>query len=179
MTMSLFSDLFAAWRRRLGRGTRGQVADDLAAERAYRLTAALAERQAAQDARRRRWGAYRATYPMTRTMTGSPPPANGLSDLAPGSTAGRVPSVADDDTSIKVSRQTRDRLARLAAERRTTLKDLVDELAAATLTDAELAERELRARSVLAEHFGIEVTDSELAASARLRDIVAGRDNAA
>lgn len=87
--------------------------------------------------------------------------------------------MADDDTSIKVSRQTRDRLARLAAERRTTLKDLVDELAAATLTDAELAERELRARSVLAEHFGIEVTDAELAASARLRDIVAGRDNAA
>lgn len=65
----------------------------------------------------------------------------------------------DDDTSIKVSRQTRERLARLAAERGTTLKDVVEELAAATLTAAELAEREHRARDVLAEHFGIEVAD--------------------
>ena len=87
--------------------------------------------------------------------------------------------MANDDTSIKVSQQTRERLARLAAERRTTLKDLVEELAAATLTDAELAEREQRARSVLAEHFGIEVTDAELAASARLREMIAGRENAA
>ena len=86
--------------------------------------------------------------------------------------------MADDDTSIKVSRQTRERLVRLAAERRTTLKGLVEELAAATLTDAELAERELRARSVLVEHFGVEVTDAELAASARLREIIAGWDNA-
>lgn len=56
-----------------------------------------------------------------------------------------------DDTSIKVSRQTRERLARLAAERRTTLKDLVEELAAATLT----------------------------AASARLRAMITGRETAA
>jgi hypothetical protein len=88
-------------------------------------------------------------------------------------------SVADDDTSIKVSRQTRERLARLAAERCTTLKGLVEELAAATFTDAELAERELRARGVLAEHFGVDVTDAELAASARLREIIAGRKSAA
>jgi hypothetical protein len=87
--------------------------------------------------------------------------------------------VADDDTSIKVSRQTRERLARLAAERRTTLKDVVEELAAATLTAAELAEREQRARSVLAEHFGIDVTDAELAASARLREMIAARETAA
>lgn len=87
--------------------------------------------------------------------------------------------MADDDTSIKVSRQTRERLARLAAERRTTLKGLVEELAAATLTDAELAERELRTRGVLAEHFGVDVTDAELAASARLREIIAGRKSAA
>jgi len=87
--------------------------------------------------------------------------------------------VADDDTSIKVSRQTRERLARLAAERRTTLKDVVEELAAATLTAAELAEREQRARNVLAERFGVEVTDAEMAASARLRAMIARGGTAA
>ena len=87
--------------------------------------------------------------------------------------------MADDDTSIKVSRQTRERLAHLAAERGTTLKDLVEELAATTLTTAELAEREHHARSVLAEHFGVEVTDTHLAASARLRDMITRRGTAA
>jgi hypothetical protein len=87
--------------------------------------------------------------------------------------------VAEDDTSIKVSRQTRQRLARLAAERGSTLKDLVEELAAAALTVAELAEREARARTVLAENFGVEVTEAELAASARLREMIARRDSAA
>jgi len=86
-----------------------------------------------------------------------------------------VLTVADDDTSIKVSRRTRERLARLAAERGATMKDLVEELAAATLTAAELAEREQRARRVLAEHFGVEVTEAELAASARLREMIGGR----
>jgi hypothetical protein len=83
--------------------------------------------------------------------------------------------MAHDDTSIKVSWQTRERLARLAAERHTTLKDLVDELAAATPTATELAEREERARAVLAEHFGVQVTDAELGASARLREMIARR----
>ncbi len=87
--------------------------------------------------------------------------------------------MAADDTSIKVSRQTRERLARLAAERRTTLKDLVQELAASVPSAAELAERERRAREVLAERFGVEVTDAELAASARLRELIAGRGSAA
>jgi len=87
--------------------------------------------------------------------------------------------MAADDTSIKVSRQTRERLARLAAERRTTLKELVEELASSAPTAAELAEREQRAREVLSEHFGVEVTDAELAASARLREVIAGRKAAA
>ena len=87
--------------------------------------------------------------------------------------------MAEDDTSIKVSRQTRERLARLAAERRTTLKDLVEELAASVTSAAELAEREHLAREVLAERFGVEVTDAELAASARLRELIAGRETAA
>ncbi|HUC57357.1 MAG TPA: hypothetical protein VMA95_08145 [Streptosporangiaceae bacterium] len=87
--------------------------------------------------------------------------------------------MAEDDTSIKVSRQTRERLARLAAEQGTTLKDLVEKLAAASLTAAELADRELRARSVLEEHFGVKVTEAELAASARLRALIAARATAA
>lgn len=86
--------------------------------------------------------------------------------------------MAEDDTSIKVSRRTRERLARLAAERRTTLRDLVEDLAAATLTADELAEREQHARAVLAAHFGVEVTDAELAASARLRRLIARRGRA-
>lgn len=83
--------------------------------------------------------------------------------------------MTDGDTSIKVSKQTRERLARLAAERHTTLKDVVEDLAAATPTAAEFAERERQARAVLAEHFGAEVTQAELAASARLREIIEGR----
>jgi hypothetical protein len=85
--------------------------------------------------------------------------------------------MAADDTSIKVSRQTRERLTRLAAERHTTLKDLVEDLASSAPTAAELAEREQRARAVLAEHFGVEVGPAELAASARLRETIA-RQNA-
>jgi hypothetical protein len=83
--------------------------------------------------------------------------------------------MAEDDTSIKVSRKTRERLARLAEARHTTLKDLVEELAMATPTAAELAEREHRARAVLTEHFGVKVTDADLAASARLREMIASR----
>ena len=87
--------------------------------------------------------------------------------------------MAEDDTSIKVSKQTRERLARLAAERHTTLKDLVEDLASSVPTAAELAERERRARAVLAEHFGVEVGPAELAASARLRERIARQDPAA
>ena len=74
-----------------------------------------------------------------------------------------------------MSRQTRERLVRLAAERRTTLKDVVADLAAAAPTAAELADRDRCARAVLAEHFGVEVTEAELAASARLREMIASR----
>ncbi|SRR5258708_7319599 len=95
------------------------------------------------------------------------------------STGGRVLVVADDDTSIKVSKQTRERLARLAAERQTTLKDLVEELALAVPTAGELAEREQRTREVLAEFFGVQVTEADLAASARLREMIARQASAA
>jgi hypothetical protein len=87
--------------------------------------------------------------------------------------------MADADTSIKVSKRTRERLAQLAADRRMTLKDVVDELAAGRPTARELAERERAARTILAEYFGVEVTDAELEASARLRQIIAAREAAA
>lgn len=60
-----------------------------------------------------------------------------------------------------------------------TVKDLVEELAGSVPSAAELAERERRAREVLAERFGVAVTDAELAASARLRDLIARRESAA
>lgn len=86
--------------------------------------------------------------------------------------------MAGDDTSIKVSKQARERLVRLAAERHTTLKDLVEDLATAAPTATELAERERRARAVLAERFGVEVGPAELDASARLREQIAHRSTA-
>jgi hypothetical protein len=87
--------------------------------------------------------------------------------------------MAEDDTSIKVSKETRQRLAQLAAERHTTLKDLVEHLATAAPTASELAEREQKARTVLAEQFGVEVGEAELTASARLREAIARRSPAA
>jgi hypothetical protein len=58
MARSLLARLCPAWRRRPGYAARGRVADNQIAERAYRLTVALAEREAARVAFRRRWGAY-------------------------------------------------------------------------------------------------------------------------
>ncbi|MFH9090277.1 hypothetical protein [Streptomyces sp. NPDC017673] len=48
--------------------------------------------------------------------------------------------MAADETSIKVSAATRDRLAQLAAEHRTTIRDLVEDLAQGTSTQGEYAE---------------------------------------
>jgi hypothetical protein len=53
MARSLFGRVHRRWRRRSGR-----VADIDVAERAYRQTAALAQRDAARSAFRRRWGGY-------------------------------------------------------------------------------------------------------------------------
>lgn len=88
-----------------------------------------------------------------------------------------------DDASIKVSKTTRDRLARLAAERGTTLKGIVEELAEATpipVTPAESpAEREAHARAVLAEHFGVIVGEAEMEAGRRLLEYIANRRDVA
>lgn len=59
-----------------------------------------------------------------------------------------------DETSIKVSASTRDRLAALAAEQGTTIRNLVEELAEGRPTRAEYAERAEQARAELASILG-------------------------
>ncbi|MER7899735.1 hypothetical protein ABTX62_27365 [Streptomyces sp. NPDC096046] len=61
------------------------------------------------------------------------------------------------DTTIKVDSKTRDRLAVLAEAHGTTMRALIDEFAANTLTPAELKERADRTAAYLAEHFGVTV----------------------
>jgi hypothetical protein len=56
------------------------------------------------------------------------------------------------DTTIKVDSAVRDRLAVLAAQRGSTIRDLVAELAEATPTREELAARQAKAAAYIAEH---------------------------
>ncbi len=81
---------------------------------------------------------------------------------------------ADQDTSIKVSRNTRSRLGELAAEQGTTIRDLVASLAASVPTRAELGARAEQARVELRERFDIEVTAEDEAAGHRLWDRISG-----
>jgi hypothetical protein len=83
-----------------------------------------------------------------------------------------------DDTSIKISKAARERLSTLAAERGTTMRELVERLAGEMPTESELAVRAERARRYLSEHMGIDVTDETLAASAALRTVIADRSAA-
>ena len=84
-----------------------------------------------------------------------------------------------EDTSIKVSKETRERLQLLAGQRGTTMRDLVEQLASQTLTQEELRARGEQARRYLREQMGIDVTDETMAASARLRALIAERSTAA
>jgi ParB-like chromosome segregation protein Spo0J len=74
--------------------------------------------------------------------------------------------MAADETSIKVSTAARDRLAQLAAEHGTTIRALVEDLAQATPTQAEYAERAELARAELASALG-SVPSPEAEARAR------------
>jgi hypothetical protein len=62
--------------------------------------------------------------------------------------------MAADETSIKVSVAARDRLAQLAVEHGTTIRNLVEELAQGTPTQAEYAERAELARAERASALG-------------------------
>ncbi|MFE4057334.1 hypothetical protein ACFXP3_13740 [Streptomyces sp. NPDC059096] len=69
--------------------------------------------------------------------------------------------MSDDDTSIKVSKAARERLGLLAREQGTTIRSLVEELAAERFTSAELRERGEKARAYLREHMGVELTEAD------------------
>jgi hypothetical protein len=66
------------------------------------------------------------------------------------------------DTTIKVSTETRDRLATLASESGTSIGQLVARLSRQQFTAEEIAERVARTRQVLRESFGMTLTDEEL-----------------
>ncbi|GGX83990.1 hypothetical protein GCM10010358_42730 [Streptomyces minutiscleroticus] len=84
-----------------------------------------------------------------------------------------------DETSIKVGVATRDRLAVLAAERGTTIRRLVEELAAARPTRAEYEERATQARAELASLLGTAPgEEAEARARGLLQGLGAGHDPA-
>lgn len=66
------------------------------------------------------------------------------------------------DATIKVSADTRDRLAALAAARGTTIGAQVAQLVEAQPTAEQIAERVAEGRRLLREHFGMTLTDTEL-----------------
>ncbi|MER5545007.1 Arc family DNA-binding protein [Streptomyces sp. NPDC002589] len=67
------------------------------------------------------------------------------------------------DVMIRVPEEVRDQLAAVAEARGTSLRALMQEIAAQTLTPEQIRERGERVRAVLAELFGHEVTDEESA----------------
>ena len=66
------------------------------------------------------------------------------------------------DTTIKVSTETRDRLATLASENGTSIGQLVTRLSYQQFTADEIAERVALTRQVLRESFGMTLTDEDL-----------------
>jgi hypothetical protein len=69
------------------------------------------------------------------------------------------------DTTIKVDALVRDRLALLARERGTTIRDLVAALAQAAPTDAELLARAEAATAYVREHINPDLSEADLAAA--------------
>ena len=67
------------------------------------------------------------------------------------------------DVMIRVPAEVRDQLAAVAEARGTSLRALMQDIAAQTLTPEQLKERPDRTRAVLAERFGHYVTDEESA----------------
>jgi hypothetical protein len=72
------------------------------------------------------------------------------------------------DTTIKVDSAVRDRLAVLAAQRGSTIRDLVAELAEATPTREELAARQAAAAAYVTEHLLPGFNASDVAAGEQL-----------
>jgi predicted DNA-binding ribbon-helix-helix protein len=81
-----------------------------------------------------------------------------------------------NDTTIKVEAAIRDRLAEIARERGTTIRDLVSEFAKATQTRAEIDIRYAEAVSYIREHMTPDLSDADLAAGETFwQDAEAGR----
>jgi hypothetical protein len=80
------------------------------------------------------------------------------------------------DTTIKVDTKVRDRLATLARERGTTIRELVADLADARLTRQELDARGAAATAYIREHLVPDFNEEDIAAGKQmLRDLAAGR----
>ncbi len=80
------------------------------------------------------------------------------------------------DTTIKVDSAVRDRLAVLAAQRGSTIRDLVSQLAAATPTREELTARYAAAAGYVREHLSPQLSEEDLAAGERFwRELEHGR----
>jgi len=77
------------------------------------------------------------------------------------------------DTTIQVTTETRDRLAAIAADRGTTVKDLVQELAGATLTGAELKARGDAAFEYIRSHIRPDFSEADRVAGRKLMDDLA------
>ncbi|MBO0511912.1 hypothetical protein [Streptomyces beijiangensis] len=65
------------------------------------------------------------------------------------------------DTTIKIDSLARDRLAALARARGTSMRALIEEFAAASLTPEQLQERAERTRAFLESEFGHRLTDDD------------------
>ena len=80
------------------------------------------------------------------------------------------------DTTIKVDSLVCDRLARIASERGTTIREVVARLAASTPTEEELATRALAATQYVRDRINPSLSDSDLEAAEEFwRAIEAGR----
>ncbi|SPF02785.1 Arc family DNA-binding protein [Streptomyces sp. MA5143a] len=67
------------------------------------------------------------------------------------------------DVMIRVPAEVRDQLAAVAEARGTSLRALMQDIAAQTLTPEQIRERADRTRALLAERFGHEVSEEESA----------------
>jgi hypothetical protein len=67
------------------------------------------------------------------------------------------------DVMIRVPAEVRDQLAAVAEARGTSLRALMQDIAAQTLTPEQIKERADRTRALLAERFGHEVSEEESA----------------
>ncbi|GGO58887.1 ribbon-helix-helix protein [Streptomyces lasiicapitis] len=86
--------------------------------------------------------------------------------------------MGDKDTSIKTTKDVRDRLKVLASERGTTMNDLLEELVSRELTEEEKEERAQYAMEEIRQATGVTVSD-EARAKARAFLQGLGQENSA